>query len=215
MSKVAVVLSGCGCLDGSEIHESVLSFLILEQKGHTYQCFAPDIIQKKVVNHITQEEIPGKKRNVLEESARIARGKILPLAELKADAFDAILLPGGFGAALNLSDFAELQDRCSIHPDLKVLLYRFHEQKKPILAICISPVILAKLFRGKEKLKMTLGSDPESAQLLEKMGMESVETKVDQACFDETHRIYTTPCYMEPDDLAGLYKGISQIVDRL
>ncbi|MDX8431631.1 MAG: isoprenoid biosynthesis glyoxalase ElbB [Candidatus Algichlamydia australiensis] len=215
MAKVAVILSGCGYLDGAEIHESVLSLLVLEQKGHTYQCFAPDIVQKKVINHLTQEEVLGQKRNVLEESARIARGRVLPLADLKADSFDAVMFPGGFGAALNLSDFAELQESCSLHPDVKVLLHQFHEEKKPILATCISPALLARAFSGKQELKMTLGSDPSSCELLKRMGMKAERKKIDEACFDEANRIYTTPCYMEPDDLTGLYKGICLIVDKL
>ncbi|GAB5411717.1 MAG: isoprenoid biosynthesis glyoxalase ElbB [Chlamydiales bacterium] len=215
MAKVAVILSGCGFLDGAEIHESVVSLLVLEQRGHSYQCFAPDILQRKVVNHLTGDEEKGARRSVLEESARIARGKVKALGELVTGEFDAIMLPGGFGAAQNLSDFAEKQEGCSVLPDLKRILLEFHEKKKPILATCIAPAVLAKVFAGKVKIKMTLGSDPANCELLEKMGMEAESKRVDEACFDEENRIYTTPCYMEPDNLLGLYKGIGIILEAI
>jgi len=215
MAKVAVILSGCGYLDGTEVHESVVSLLVLEKKGHSYHCFAPDVLQMRVINHLTGEEEKGVRRNVLEESARIARGRIKPLESLQVEEFDAILLPGGFGAAQNLSDFAELREGCSVHPDLKRVLLEFYQEKKPILATCIAPAVLAKVFFGKAVIKMTLGSDPVNCELLEKMGMEPESKKVSEASFDEKNRIYTTPCYMEPDDLVGLYKGVSLIIDKL
>ena len=215
MAKVAVILSGCGYLDGAEIHESVVALLVLEQKGHTYQCFAPDILQKKVVNHLSGDEEKGAQRNVLEEAARIARGRVKPFSELQAGEFDAIFLPGGFGATQNLSDFAEQQEDCSVLPDLKRILLEFHEEKKPIFATCIAPALLAKVFSGKVKIKMTLGSDSANCELLEKMGMEAESKRVDEACFDEENRVYTTPCYMEPDNLLGLYKGIQAIFEAI
>ncbi|MFP4387110.1 MAG: isoprenoid biosynthesis glyoxalase ElbB, partial [Alphaproteobacteria bacterium] len=146
MSKnVAVILSGCGVYDGSEIHEATLSLLALDQAGAHVQCFAPDMEQMHVINHISGEETE-EKRNVLVESARIARGKIKPLTEFTADSYDAVLLPGGFGAAKNLCDFAVLGAECAVNEQAAEALRSMHKKGKPIAALCIAPVILAKLF---------------------------------------------------------------------
>ena len=157
MSKVALILSGCGYLDGAEIHESTLSLLALAQAGHEVDSFAPDRDQFNVVNHITQEKME-EKRNILIESARITRGKISPLSALVVDDFDAIMLPGGYGVALSLSDFATKSTECSVDPELKRIILDFHSAKKPIGATCITPAILAKIFEGVASVRLTLGT---------------------------------------------------------
>ncbi len=215
MAKIAVILSGCGFLDGSEIHESVLTLLALAQAGHSYQCFAPNSEQYKVVNHLTGEESSDEARNILVESARIARGKIKPLEELDPDAFDSILLPGGFGAALNLCSFALEQENCTVNEKLKVILQKFHASKKPIAATCIAPVILAKTFQGRAKMTMTVGSDSGSLEKLSQMGMNPESARVTDCVVDEENKVFTTPCYMEPDDLAGMFAGIQKLVAHL
>lgn len=215
MAHIAVILSGCGYLDGAEIHESVLALLALSQAGHTYQCFAPDVQQAKVVDHLTGKEKVGEKRNVLREAARIARGKIKALSDLEAKAFDAVMIPGGFGVALNLSDFAAHQDKCRVDPDLKRVVLEFFHARKPIGATCITPAILAKIFEGVKSVTLTLGSDPTWAEYLTKLGMKAELGNVRDLISDEKHRIYTTPCYMEPEDLAGLYDGIQKVVSKL
>lgn len=215
MAKVALVLSGCGVFDGSEIHESVLCLLALSEAGHSVHFFAPDREQIKVINHLTQEEKPGEKRNVLEESARIARGKILSLAKLKTQDFDAIMLPGGFGAALNLSDYGSKGTEAHVLPELVKILREFHAAKKVILATCISPALIAKAFEGVAVLTLTLGKDPKEKEKLEKMKMKGVLKGVEEGAFDEENRVYTTPCYMEPPDLPGMLKGIRAIVAKL
>ena len=146
MFKVAVVLSGCGFLDGSEIHESVFTLLSLSQQGFDCQCFAPNIPQFTVANHFTKEESNSSVRNVLEESARIARCNILTLSKLNVSEYDALILPGGRGVSLNLSTYAVEQVRCSINVDLRRVILDFHKAKKPIGAMCISPAILARIF---------------------------------------------------------------------
>lgn len=214
MAKVAIILSGCGFMDGSEIHESVLTLLALAQAKHQYRCFAPDLPQRKVVNHLTGKE-EEETRNVLVESARIARGEVEPLKQLKVSDFDAVVIPGGFGAALNLSSFAVNQENFQIDEDLKNVLLGFREQNKQIAATCIAPVILAKAFQGKAPLVLTLGSSPESLQHLTQMGMEAIPAQVSDCVVDLTHKVYTTPCYMEPDDLAGMFAGIQKMVEHL
>lgn len=212
MAKVAIVLSGCGYLDGSEIHEVVLCMLHLEKNGHTYKCFAPDRAQKKVMDHLAKEALK-EERNVLVESARIARSKIASLDTLSYESFDALLIPGGYGIALHLSDFAEKKERCTVDPTLKKIIIEFYKAKRPIGATCIAPVLLASVFKELFiKVKMTLGSSDEWNDLLENMGMIGEIASVDEFIADKTHKIYTTPCYMEPEDLAGVSEGIEAMI---
>ncbi len=213
--KVAVVLSGCGVFDGSEIHESVLCLLALAQAGHTYRCFAPDIQQKKVVNHLTKHEETEQVRNVLEESARIARGDIRALSQLVVDDFDAILIPGGLGAAKNLSTFASEKENCSVLPELSSSVLGFHKAKKPIGATCIAPAVLAKIFQDHAVVTMTLGKNSSSNGDLVRMGMKAAEASVTECIADEDNKVFSTPCYMEPSDLAGMFQGISKLVEKM
>jgi enhancing lycopene biosynthesis protein 2 len=214
MAKVAVILSGCGYLDGAEVHEAVITLLCLSQEGHFYTCFAPDIPQAQVINHITKKP-EGGSRNCLVESARIARTKIKPLSELSTDDFDALMLPGGFGVGVNLSTFATDKAQCSVNEELKKAVLAFHRDRKPIGACCISPAILAKIFEGIVEVELTLGSNPEGIGLLEEMSARGTTAKIDEIVVDEKNRVYTTPAYMEPEDLAGLYEGVSKTVARL
>jgi enhancing lycopene biosynthesis protein 2 len=214
VSKVAVILSGCGYLDGAEIHESTLCLLALAQAGHKYHCFAPDIPQALVVNHITQQPME-ESRNSLIESARIARGKISPLENLSVAEYDAILLPGGFGVATTLSDFAEQGAECTVLESLKKIILEFHASEKPIGATCITPAILAKIFEGVSCIKLTLGTEKDSADLLEKLGMHPEIATASDCAFDDANKVFTTPCYMEPDDLPAMFKSIQRIVSRL
>lgn len=215
MGKVAVVLSGSGYLDGSEIHESVLCLLHLEKQGHKYVCFAPDMSQKSVVNHLRNEVVQTETRNVLFESARIARGKVYGLKTLQVSEFDALVLPGGFGVALNLSNFSEDKENFNVHEDLEKVILEFHKNNKPIGATCISPVILAKVFQNKIKVKMTLGQDPKNLEILTKLGMEAESAEVDEVVCDKSQKVFTTPCYMEPDNLKGCSEGIEKLVKKM
>jgi enhancing lycopene biosynthesis protein 2 len=213
--RVAVILSGCGFKDGSEIHESVLCLLALARAGHTYHCFAPDMKQKRVVNHLTGQVVPNEERNVLVESARIARGDISPLSKLKPADYDAILLPGGFGAALNLCSYGEEGEECSVLPELKAALLGFHEAGKAIGATCIAPAAVAKSFQGVALIEMTFGTSKKENQSLERMGMKGTSADVRSAVVDRHNKVYTTPCYMEPPDLAGMFEGITKLVAAL
>lgn len=215
MANVALILSGCGYLDGAEIHESVLCLLALQQKEHKVHCFAPDQEQRRVVDHRTQEEVQGEKRNCLTEAARIARGNISPLTDLNPSSFDALMIPGGFGAALNLSSFAIEGTACHVLDDFKRVVLAFHQEHKPIVATCIAPAVLAKIFEGIASITMTLGTDANTNENLRALGMLPETAKVNEVICDEKHRIYTTPAYMEPDDLPGMYKGICAAVDKL
>lgn len=214
MAKIAFVLSGCGVFDGSEIHEAVLCLLALAQEEHSTHFFAPDKDQAKVINHFTNEEVE-ETRNVLVESARIARGEISSLSELKTEEFDALLFPGGFGAAINLSTFASMGTDCEVDSEVERVVKEFHAAKKPIGATCIAPAFLAKIFEREESLTLTLGSDPQYAEKLESLGHQGVLAETADVVADEVNRIYTTPCYMNPPDLVGMFEGIQKLVALL
>ncbi len=213
MSKVAVVLAGCGVYDGAEINEAVLTLLCLEQQGASYQCFAPDMQQMHVINHLTGEPAEGESRNVLVEAARIARGNIKPLTEADAADFDALLVPGGFGAAKNLSNFAVAGAEMVIQPDFLRLGRAFHEAGKPIGLICIAPVMAAAITG--EGTRCTIGNDADTAAAINAMGGEHLECPVSEARVDKAHKMVTTPAYMLAGSVSEAYSGISECVKEV
>lgn len=212
MPKVAVCLSGCGVFDGSEIHEAVLTLLALDQAGAEAVCCAPDTPQAKVVNHATQQPV-GERRSVLAESARIARGRIKPITQVHARDIDALIFPGGFGAALNLCTFAVDGPECTVDADVEALAADMVTSKKPIGAICIAPAMLAKIL-GSRKVaaKVTIGTDKGTADAVRKMGAVHCDCPVREAVVDEQHRIVTTPAYMLGTGPAEVFEGIRKCV---
>jgi enhancing lycopene biosynthesis protein 2 len=214
MARVAVVLSGCGVFDGSEIHEAVLTLLALDRAGAQYQCLAPNKNQLHVVNHLTKQPTQ-ETRNVLVESARIARGQVKDLATASAEEYDAVILPGGFGAAKNLSTFAEKGAQCEIEAGLKKFLTAMKQAGKPIGAICISPVIVAKAFGASGSPKVTIGTDPETANAIEAMGAEHMGCPVDDFIVDEQTKIVTTPAYMLARNIREAADGIERLVGEV
>lgn len=208
MKKFAIVLSGCGVFDGAEIHEATLTMLAIMKQGAQYEIFAPDILQHHVINHITGEEMD-ENRNVLIESARIARGTIKDLKLYDPNNFDALIFPGGFGAAKNLCDFAFNGEDCSINPDVEKAILRTAGKNKPIGALCISPVIFAKIFGDVE---VTIGQDPGTAEAIEKLGATHVKTTHGEVIIDEKNNLYTTPCYMLDANILEIARGASNIV---
>lgn len=211
MARIGVILSGCGVFDGSEIHEAVLTLLALDRAGAQYVCLAPNKDQLHVVNHVTKQPT-SEKRNVLVESARIARGNIQDLSKANADEFDAVILPGGYGAAKNLSDFANKGHQCELDPDVKRFLTAVRKAGKPIGGICISPVLLARAFGSNGSPKVTIGKDPETANHIENMGAEHISCPVDDFVIDEEHRIVTTPAYMLGRNISEVAEGIEKLV---
>ena len=212
MKKVGVVLSGCGVYDGAEIHESVLTLLALARQGVETICFAPDKNQSDVINHLSGEPM-AETRNVLIESARIARGDIHPLAQANAAELDALIVPGGFGAAKNLSSFASLGNDCQVDSALKNLVLDMHAAGKPLGFMCIAPAMLPKIFDF--PLRLTIGTDIDTAEVLEDMGAEHVPCPVDDIVVDEDHKIVTTPAYMLAQDIAQAASGIDKLVSRV
>jgi enhancing lycopene biosynthesis protein 2 len=211
MKKIAVILSGCGVFDGSEIHEATLALLAVRKAGCDYSVFAPDMEQTDTVNHYTGDVVK-EKRNVLAEAARIARGKAFPLPELDPEKFDAIILPGGFGAAKNLSDYAYKGEDYSVIHELETVLLKANELKKPVGAICISPVILAKVFKGS---KITLGNVCGASKAVEKNGAEHIVTTHGETVVDEKYKLVTTPGYMLDADIEQIAEGADNLVQEL
>jgi len=213
MLKVGVVLSGCGFLDGSEIHEAVLTLLALDRAGATAICLAPNIEQKSVVDHRSGNPTESV-RNVLEESARIARGKVQDIAKAKANDFDALVLPGGYGAAKNLCDFAAAGAKAKVQPGVQRLVREMHAAKKPIGAWCIAPAVIAAVLK-ESKPKLTIGDDPGTAKALESMGARHVVCPVSEMRVDEENRIVTTPAYMYDAKVGEVASGIEKAVAEL
>ncbi len=210
MARVGVILSGCGYLDGAEIQEAVLTLLALDRAGAEVSCFAPDVAQHKVVNHLTGKE-EGESRNVLVESARIARGRIADVAEANADDLDALILPGGFGAALNLCDFAIHGPDCTVDPGVERLIRAVHGAGKPIGAICIAPALIAKVL-GDGGVEVTIGNDAGTAAALESMGARHCDCPVDAFVVDRKQKVVTTPAYMLGPGTKDVAAGIERCV---
>ncbi|WP_298774945.1 isoprenoid biosynthesis glyoxalase ElbB [uncultured Shewanella sp.] len=213
MTKIAILLSGCGVFDGSEIHESVLTMLELERQGMNYQCFAPDIMQLHVVDHVTGEVDINEKRRVLVESARIARGNILACDKLNIDEFDALVIPGGFGAAKNLCDFAIKEADHEIDPQVNDFIHDFATNKKPIGFMCISPVMIPKIFG--EKAIGTIGSDVETASAFNQMGGVHENASVDEVVVDQVNNIASTPAYMLAENISQVHSSIKALIKQV
>ena len=214
MKKVAVILSGCGFLDGAEITEAISTLIAIGQNGAAYEVFAPNKDVEET-NHLTQKPT-GQKRNVLQEAARIARGEIQPLEQLKAKDFDALAFPGGFGAALHLCNFAEKGSGGHIEPQVARVVKEFADSHKPIAAICIAPAIMA-LALGKKGVNVTIGEDAGTASELEKTGAKHQNCAVERYVVDHSNKVITTPAYMygsaRPHQIfAGVSGAIAELI---
>ncbi len=212
--KVGVVLSGCGVLDGSEIHEAVSILIALDRRGAEIICMAPNIAQTQVIDHLVKKPVAGQGRNVMEESARIARGKIRDLATVTAGELDALIFPGGFGAAKNLSTFAVQGATCTVNPEVQRLITQMHAARKPIGLTCIAPVLAAKVL-GQHAPQVTIGTDKATAAAIQAMGGRHVDTDETGVCIDEKNRLVTTACYMNEVGPWVVYQGVEKMVERV
>ena len=212
--KVGVVLSGCGFLDGAEIHEATLTLLALDRAGAEIVCIAPNSDQMHVVDHGAGAPVEGAARNTLTESARIARGEISDIATVKGSDFDAVVFPGGYGAAKNLSTFAVDGPACSVNAEVDRLIREVFAAKKPLGFICIAPAVGAKVL-GEFGVKLTIGNDPGTAQAIEALGAKHVDCAVDDIVIDEDHKVVSTPAYMLGPSIAHVAKGIDKLVEKV
>ncbi len=213
--NIGVLLSGSGVNDGSEIHESVITMLALDRAGAETLLMAPNIDQMHVINHYTGQEMD-EFRNVLVESARIARGNIKDMAEVSGGDLDALIIPGGFGVAKNLSDYAMSGTECSINPDVYRLISEMIILKKPIGAICIAPTMMAKILAEQnQSATMTIGKDETTAKDIEAMGSTHKECLVEEIVIDKENNIVTTPAYMDAKNISEVAEGIEKLVKQI
>jgi enhancing lycopene biosynthesis protein 2 len=209
--RVGVILAGSGYLDGSEIHEATLTLLFLDRRGARVTAMAPNVAQMHVVDHVKGEPAAGERRNVLAEAARITRGAIVDVKTVKADDLDALILPGGYGAAKNLCTFATEGVKMTVNPDVERLVRDMAAAGKPLGFVCIAPVIGAKVL-GARKVKLTIGNDPATAAAVNSFGAVHVESPVDQIVVDERNRVVSTPAYMLGPSIAPVAAGIERLV---
>lgn len=221
--KIGVILSGCGVYDGSEIQEAVFTLLTIARHGATYHCFAPDIDQHHVIDHTTGNEMP-EKRNVLKEAARIARGEIKPLGDFNAAAFDALVIPGGFGAAKNLTQWAFHGPEGKIHPEVAAAIQAMVKAQKPICGLCMGPTVIAKALENNVPgTHVTVGATAQKSpydiaaisQGIQATGAVAEMKTIEEICIDEKHKIVTAPCYMMEADIVQVYNNIDQAIKAM
>jgi enhancing lycopene biosynthesis protein 2 len=223
-NKVALILAGCGARDGAEITEAVSLLIELSREGYVVQCFASDRDTHHVVDHLTGKDVSTETRNQLTEAARIARGHVKPLQQLKVADFDAVVLAGGFGVANNLCNFAQAGAEAQLFDDVRAALLPFLQNGKVAAALCIAPVVLALLAReaGLRGVELTLGSGDalDAVRSIESWGAVHKPTRPGEACVDSVHRMASAPAYMYDDatpadvfaSAQALVKGIGTLI---
>lgn len=211
MKKFAIIISGCGNLDGAEIHETLMTMLAIDKKGFQYEMFAPDIEMYHVINHLTKKEMP-EKRNVLVEAARIARGNIKDTTAFSIKNFDAVLFPGGYGVAKNLFTYAFDGINAKVYPDIERIIKETHAAGKPIGALCISPVLIAKVLGD---VTVTIGQDKSTADDIVEMGASHINATQTDVVSDRKNKIFTVPCYMLEATVADIAVGADNLIETM
>lgn len=211
MKKFAVILAGCGVYDGAEIHEAVLTLLAIKKAGADYKIFAPDVNQYHVIDHITGD-VTGETRNALKESARIARGKIWPVSDFSAEDFDALIFPGGFGVAKNLCTYAFDGVDFKVNKEVEKAVKDMYKLGKPIGAMCIAPVLLAKVLKN---IGITIGNDNGTSDDIKKLGSSHKIADFTEVVIDTDNLIFSTPCYMLDADILQVAAGTENIVNAM
>jgi len=212
MSKFAIILSGCGQHDGSETHEVILTLLSMAQEGIEWEAFAPDITVIGVMNHVTEVVNHSETRSVLQESARLVRGKIKPLAMANMADFDAVIFPGGMGAVTTLCDWLEKKSAFEFQPDVKKQIDSAVALHKPMGFICIAPMMIPKIYKG---ATFTIGNDQSIAAQIKEMGCQHINCPADDIVVDESHKIVSTPANMVAKSIDEVYEGIRKLVKEL
>lgn len=209
--KFAIIIGGCGHKDGSEIHETTMTLLAIEEHNATYDIYAPNRVQYHVINHLTGEDMP-EERNLMTEAARIARGNIRPLEELNVKEYDAVVFPGGFGVAKNFFTYAIDGVNCHVYPDIEKVILDTRAANIPIGALCISPVLLTKVLGN---ITTTIGNDEHTAANIAAMGGQNINTGIGEVITDKQHKIYSTPCYMLSTGIKGIHECAYNLIEAM
>lgn len=221
--NIGVLLSGNGVYDGAEIQEAVLTLLAIDEMGWNAVCISVDKPQHHVINHLTGE-VMDESRNMLVEAARIARGQITPIDSISPADIDALVIPGGFGSAKNFTSWAFDGPESTILPEVKLLLVNLVNVGKPIVALCVSPVVVAKAFEGSSiHPTLSLGSASESSPYdinsfnegLRATGAIAQERTIREVLIDPTNRIICAPCYMMDARITEINANIKQAMVAL
>lgn len=212
MTRFAIVLAGCGQHDGSETHEVILTLLSMDQAGIAWDAFAPDVKQPCVINHITESVNSAEERSVLQESARLVRGKIKPITMANVAEYDAIIFPGGLGAVTTLCDWFEKKSAFNFNPDVKNFIDEAVKLDKPMGFICIAPMMITKIYPG---AKFTIGNDPSISAQIKAMGCLPINCPADDVVVDKDHKIVSTPANMVANSISDVYGGIQKLVQTL
>lgn len=213
MNPIAVILSGCGNRDGSELQETLSLLLAIDRHDLKYQCFAPEG-SLAVVSYLDNKGETGEERDLMAESARIARGDIKPLSDYRADDYAALALPGGMGAARNLSDYAFVGQNMTVLPEVERAILDTHAAGKPVMAMCIAPMVLAKVL-GPFDVTLTLGDSCAASKVAELLGANHEVCGPTDVCVDERNKVLTTPAYMVGTRISQIFDGAAHMVDRL
>tara|TARA_B100001146_G_scaffold119075_1_gene104645 strand:- start:815 stop:1477 length:663 start_codon:yes stop_codon:yes gene_type:complete len=216
MNKVGVVLSGCGHQDGSEIHEAVFTLHALEKADAEAIIMAPDMDQFHVINHLNGNEELSESRNILVESARIARGKVIDVASVSGHQLDALIFPGGTGMAKNIFDYSMAGINCTVISDVQRLVVEILEADKPLGAICIAPVMVAKVLEYLGRTgTVTGGFNVEINNDIKAMGINAVEVGAEEIVVDKENKIVTTPAYVDAKSMNESCTGIEKLVNKV
>ena len=211
MKKFAVIISGCGNMDGAEIHETLMTLLAIEKKECEYELFAPDKEQHHVINHLTKKEMP-EKRNMLVEAARIARGNIKDISAFSIKNFDAVVFPGGYGVAKNFFTYAFDGINAKVLPEIEKIINYTHADGKPIGALCISPFLIAKVLGD---VTVTIGHDKNTTDDIISMGANHINSAPTDVVSDRKNKIFTTPCYMLNARLVEIAEGVENLIETM
>ncbi|MBR5664302.1 MAG: isoprenoid biosynthesis glyoxalase ElbB [Bacteroidales bacterium] len=211
MKRFAIILNGCGSMDGSEIHESVSVMYAIDRNGAQYRIFAPDINQHQVVNHLTKEAMP-EQRSCMVESARIARGDVSPLSELRVEEFDALVFPGGSGSAKNIFTYLLDGENFKVNEDIAGIIRAFHAAGKPIGAMCIAPLMVARVIEG---ATVTMGKDPHTSALVEQFGGHALPTSHGEVAHDRRNRLFSVPCYMLESRISDIFTDADCMIQSM
>ena len=213
MKKTAIILSGCGQVDGSETHETILTILALEQHNLDWEGLAPSGLQTEVYDHYTNTKENISPSSMITEAARLVRGNITIINAVNASDYAAVIIPGGAGVIKNLSNYSTAGINFTIHPELLAFMATIVRLQIPAGFICIAPILIPKLYGNKPKL--TIGSNVELAAKIVQIGGEHCDCLANDIVIDHAQKIVSTPANMVAKNIVEVYHGIYKLVTQI